>query len=814
MKELVLDKTPIFKHDLAHFISVAKQRVDQLDAYRIQRALNNSSAEFQYVFRLLPILLHYNYPSLPAYVPNAPQGIADFQLSSQQQEDISQFSQQPYHCSHIDFDGLYMMGSIGSITQNALSDLDLWLCHSQPFSAQQAVQLQQKFAKLSQWGKSLGVDINFYLMDPKAFRERRYTSDVSSEHSGSAQHYFLLDEFYRSAVRLAGKRVLWLHLPETADYQGLVQQAVQQQIIELEDWIDFGDFTNLPLAEFFGASLWQLYKGIDHPYKSAIKILLLESYTATYPVTHLICRHFKKKLFANQPQPYHFDPYLAMLENVTQYLESRNEFARLECLRYCFYMKATDHQNDEWKAQQLAELALSWGWKTQDIYNIAQRSQWNVKQAVRQQKMLVEHLLRSYRNLINFARKFHIDPSIMPQDTDILMRKLYSVFEQSPGKVVLINQKIAKNLEEREVTFIEVTDNTPTKAGWYLVNHAPLANYDSTKRHVQYQQNLNELVAWAYFNGIITANTQLYIVSQKVSLDKLRNFITDLRLSFPNNAPSLSSSDLYNPNEIRNLNVAINLTNDPTKKIHSLAEISDIDLFDLSSSKERIIGSISLIYRNMWNEIITQHIEGHDAVLKALKLISNKIYRSSAPPHSVNVFCYSANLRKEVQKFMLNLVNRCITVQTGIISSKNKPLSALCNNRWREIFNENFGLAKSTHTQAKSSEICVPNEIYNFASEGFLQFFFADNPDGSFNVYVLDKQNKIEVYPACLGLKENKIKQISRLYAEKGNQNCEDMESFNYPQFYQLLNVDAEITIVPYQSRRHREYLSGSSIIY
>lgn len=809
MKELVLDKNPIFKHDLAYFIDVAKQRVDQLTQYRIQRALNNSTTEFQYIFHLLPTLLHYNHPALPAYVPDAPEGISHFEPSAEQLDELSHFSQLPFSTTQNSFDGLYVMGSIGSVTQNALSDLDLWVCHSQVFSEQQAVALNQKFAKLTEWAKSLGIDINFYLMNPKAFREKQYNSDVSSEHSGSAQHYFLLDEFYRSAVRLAGKRVLWLHLPESPNYQELVSQAVQKQIIQLDDWIDFGDFSSLPLAEFFGASLWQLYKGIAHPYKSAIKILLLESYTATYPVTNLISRQFKQKLFSNNSKGYHFDPYLAMLEKVTDYLENRKEFARLECLRYCFFVKAMDHQHDEWKAQQLSELALSWGWKAQDIYAIAHRTEWNVKQAVRQQKMLVEHLLRSYRNLINFARKFHIDPSIMPQDTDILMRKLYSVFEQVPGKVVLLNEKIAKNLEEKEVTFIEVTKGSPTKEGWYLVNHAPLNSYDSTKRHVQYQQNLNELIAWAYFNGVVTANTQVYIVSQSVSLHKLRQFITDLRLSFPRYTPTMHDEDLYHPNEIRNLSVAINLTKDPTVNLTSSKELSEIDLLKLRASKDSIIGSISLIYRNMWNEIITQHIEDNDVLLKALKLISNKIYRSSAPPQAINVFCYSAKQRDELQRFMLSLVNRCITIQTGVISQKD-PLSWQIDKQWQEIFFKSA--IKQENVECQKSKQPIPAEIYNFASEGFLQFFFADNEDETFNVYVLDKQNKIEVYSACAGLKENKIKKISRLCSEKNSRSSSELESFNYPQFYQLLNINQQIAIVPYQSKQHREYLASKLI--
>ena len=58
-----------------------------------------------------------------------------------------------------------------------------------------------------------------------------------------------------------------------------------------------------------------------------------------------------------------------------------------------------------------------------------------------------------------------------------------------------------------------------------------------------------------------------------------------------------------------------------------------------------------------------------------------------------------------------------------------------------------------------------PYEIDAFASEGFLQFFFEDNDDGSFNVYILDEANHLEIYRKCEGGKEQKISEINHIYS-------------------------------------------------
>ncbi|STY64742.1 adenylate cyclase [Mannheimia haemolytica] len=70
----------------AQKLNSTKARIDQLNAYRIERAINANNHHFMHVFSLIPLLIHLNHPVLPAYVENAPQGIWHFQLSDYQKQ--------------------------------------------------------------------------------------------------------------------------------------------------------------------------------------------------------------------------------------------------------------------------------------------------------------------------------------------------------------------------------------------------------------------------------------------------------------------------------------------------------------------------------------------------------------------------------------------------------------------------------------------------------------------------------------------------------------------------------------------------------
>lgn len=805
----------------------AKKYVELLDKRRLERALLGSGESFQHVLSLLPLLLQFNHPNLPGYVVQSPYGIADFSLSDYQRQFLSneypslydQIKSQVYR-PDAPILGLYVMGSFGSISQTSTSDLDTWICCRQDLTEDERDVLAEKAQKIKAWAMQFEVEINFYLVDEKRFCQGCYADPVTNESSGSAQYMLLLDEFYRSAVRLAGKPLLWLHLwvENEADYEEEVKKRIKEGTLDPLDWVDFGGLGQFSAKEYFGASLWQLYKGIDSPYKSVLKILLLEAYSKEYPHTRLIARQFKEDLFSGNTTPaHHFDPYIAILTKVTDYLTERSEFKRLDFVRRSFYVKVMEdlsrYKIHNWRTNYMQILSQEWGWDAELIRELNARPLWKIKRVKESHDNLVKFLMLSYHNLVNFARKHKISSSVVPQDMNILTRKLYTAFEELPGKVILLNSQISRDLSEPHISFLEVRGNKHFKDGWYLINQPPSAMMFSENRVVEYSESLNKLVAWAYFNRLLTAETEVYLFSRSVSLETLRNFIADLRLSFARTIPAAGTGDLANSCEIRNLVIAVNLTKDPTAQLTEFKEsLSASDLFSFGQLEQNLVGSIDFTYRNIWNEIRTLHFEGQNAILIALKVLSNKINRGVNSPRSVQVFCYSKHYRRALRNLVRGLVNRCISIQLGDSQTPPTPRLRVAGKNWQFFFEENGISLQEVENDGQSAvdfdEVLkspipaeekapsvssprqYPAEIDLFASEGFLQFFFEDNKDNSFNVYLLNEANHLEIYRHCDGKKDEKVKQINQLYQTSGlgGENPYHIESrnFNYPQFYQI----------------------------
>ena len=156
---------------------------------------------FRHIVSLVPLLLHLNHPALPGYVEDAPAGIADFTLSNYQQNFLSKEHPELVEAvqSAVNSDavfaqilGIYVMGSFGSISQTSASDLDIWICHQDDLSEQEQQRLAEKTKKISQWASTFHVEMHFYLMTQKRFRNERYSDPLTKENSGSAQYMLFI----------------------------------------------------------------------------------------------------------------------------------------------------------------------------------------------------------------------------------------------------------------------------------------------------------------------------------------------------------------------------------------------------------------------------------------------------------------------------------------------------------------------------------------------------------------------------------------------------------------------------------------------
>src|SRR5690606_10652072 len=221
---------------------------------------------------------------------------------------------------------------------------------------------------------------------------------VSTEDCGSSQHYLLLDEFYRTALLIAGRIPLWWLIPprEELEYEDYGQTLRHKRYIKGTDTLDFGSVAQIPAGEFIGAGVWQLYKAIDSPYKSVIKLLLTEVYASEYPRVESLSSTFKRAIYSGQLDIDELDPYVMMYRKLERYLLSRNETKRLELLRRCFYFKvgkATSRgpggRAKSWQRQLLEAMVAQWRRSRPQLASLDARPQWRVARVLDEQKAQV-----------------------------------------------------------------------------------------------------------------------------------------------------------------------------------------------------------------------------------------------------------------------------------------------------------------------------------------------------------------------------------------------------------------------------------------
>ncbi|MFC3393502.1 class I adenylate cyclase [Brenneria rubrifaciens] len=822
------------------YIETLKQRLDAINQLRVDRALGAMKPAFQRVYSLLPILLHHHHPLMPGYLEGkVPHGICFYTPDEKQQHYLDNIElrwgqlENSHQQGELPITGVYSMGSTASIGQSFSSDLDIWVCHQSWLDNEERLRLQQKCTLLEQWAAAQGVDVSFFLMDENRFRHNE-SGSLGGEDCGSTQHILLLDEFYRTAVRMAGKRVLWNMVPveEESNYDEYVLSLYAQGVLAPNEWLDLGGLSTLSAEEYFGASLWQLYKSIDSPYKAVLKTLLLEAYSWEYPDTRLLSMDIKQRLHHGEIVSFGLDPYCMMLERVTHYLTAINDPTRLDLARRCFYLKVCEKLSSEhacvgWRRQILSQLVQEWGWTDEHLAMLDNRANWKIERVREAHNELLDAMMQTYRNLIRFARRNNLSVSASPQDIGVLTRKLYAAFEALPGKVTLLNPQISPDLSEPNLTFIYVPAGRANRSGWYLYNQAPSMDAIVSHQPLEYNRYLNKLVAWAYFNGLLTPSTRLYIKGNALcDVTRLQALVADVSSHFPLRLPAPTPKALYSPCEIRHLAIIVNLEHDPTAAFRNQVvhfDFRQLDVFSFGQQQQCLVGSVDLLYRNSWNEVRTLHFSGEQAVLEALRTILGKMHQDAALPESLEVFCYSQHLRGLIRTRVQQLVSECIELR--LTSTHQEPgrfkAVKVAGQTWGLFFErlsvsvqklenavEFYGAISNNKlqglpVQVETNHVHLPPVVDGVASEGIIQFFFEDLEENQgFNIYILDESNRVEVYHHCEGCKEELVRDVSRFYSSSHDRFTygSSFINFNLPQFYQIVQLDGRTQVIPFRS--------------
>ncbi len=535
-----------------------RKRIERYLAYNKSRklkaiAFNETKATL--LFKIIPFLLHANYPDLPGFIDDpecafgihlfSPRKLVDAALIRRMfptstcldERTPNPFAVKP--CIH----SIKTIGSIGTIAQTEKSDCDYWISlRFDEISPAGLELLREKCRRLEAWGMEKEIEIHFFLMDIDQIRENRFDTATDEESAGSALKILLKDELFRTHILVAGKMLLWWLIPpglSENEYREYSSRLKSHQTINSDHFIDLGYLAHLPPSEIFGACLWQMNKALDSPYKSVIKFayleLLMQDKNKRLP---LFSAHIKslvtfpekisRKDRAKLPLA-EIDPYLLLAREIVGfYLREAEDRKGADLIRECMFLKTLEGMASQKRipGQQkriLLTMSLMRNWELlpRDHHHFSTIHEWSYRELVEFGNRIHGYLVDTYNRLRWIFH--HIDHEtrvdITERDLSVLGRKLFSFYEQKKGKIDYVKSISREAMAQEKLTFhvARVQDED-----FYYVlqgDQTRTAIDTQAARIINRDSSLVRLVVWLAINHILTPGTELFLTKTYLPLN-------------------------------------------------------------------------------------------------------------------------------------------------------------------------------------------------------------------------------------------------------------------------------------------------------
>ncbi len=794
-------------NEQGHFAETAQR----LNRIRLARALAILSPLKRDLLRLIPMLFHYHRLDYPGYNgPLTPSGIFNYEPDENELAACHTLGlvKPSFHIvNHPAIEGIYSMGSMASFGQNPKSDVDVWLVHDRLLSPNECQLLEEKADLLSAWFNNYGLEVNIYLVHPEQFvknvdSEDEFQTAIGSEHSGSAQHWLLLEEFYRSQICLAGKTVAWWPKAERS-----------------EEYLFLGDVSRIPASEYFGASLWQLYKGLDKPHKALLKVLLLEAYASQYPKTCLVTEQVWQRTVEGDFSAAN-DAYFLLYESIESYLLEQGDLRRLEIVRRCFYLKCglrltEETQAKDWRYHKLVALVEDWNWSRSLLETLDHCDDWHCGQLQWFNEQLNELLLGSYQTLLQFASTQKLSKSLKLSELGLLTRKLHTYFSSDVQQIISLNKLWSDSVCETDLTIIFSQNDEE----YCLYRCKPEPRNFIGERAVYRSKSKAKLVAWASLNGVSSDITSWYEFSKsKRKSASLTTASKRLVTFFEGAKLKVTKMDFCQPWRYKKLVFLLNFNHDPTEKWQGqeiMVDYMNANIFSLGREKQNMLESIDIICLNSWGEWHCHHYEGEFGILDSLTFITSGI-RRGAGDIAIEVISCSTKLKSQFERTVSNLMHRAVRLSLQVSSSTTLvyPLK-VSGVEYGLFFNskgmvyQNLNDTKALFQQLTKKKLIelprpdlgnepfskIPEVIQDFAARGAVQYFLRQN-ETELDVFILNETNELHHYKQSGIDIEELVSKVSHHHAFEEFETS--LQRFNLPQFFRLIRVDGRLRALPF----------------
>ena len=626
-------------------------KFNQMKVDRFQQLF--ASTNIKRVINSIPAILSMNDRKIPGYIDDkCPYGISGYQPDAE----VARYIKSRFGIDFISPDKncfiemLAVMGSVGTIAYTKKSDFDYWACIDKSKTDEKGLRLfTKKVEDVQKWAeKEAGVEVHIFINDVHNLKVNIFAED-DEEGFGSTVGAVLKDEFFRSSIIVAGKIPFWWVVPKfviNEEYDKIFNHIPEEE--REKKYVDIGNLYKISKEDFMGAALFQLIKAIGNPFKSILKIGILERYLFSGENTLLLSQKVKTAIIRNEISAIILDSYLLMFNEVYKYYEEvLTDKSLLLILRQNLYLKIDpqlskyltlkDKKNLPYKVVVMFKVTHEWGWGIDDLKDLDDFESWDYNRIIQFWNYIKKFMLLSYQKISREMPTMNLQNKISESDFKLLSSKLKANFSIEPDKIE--NFITFKDTPNEPYLYIEPDTRSVKESGWRVYKKIRTDNGKHEKEiAIKTEDDLVKLLAWCSINQVYEPTfSRLFIDSGYNHISK--SLITELLNKI---------FEMFNSKKVH-LGNKLYLQNPRTYK--------NMIIMNFSDSNASTIASFYHLYMNSWGETFLKHYTNPSDLV----MIFSKVLKDG-PMNNRNFdeFCYFVSpephkkLYKNIEKTFRN----------------------------------------------------------------------------------------------------------------------------------------------------------------
>jgi len=751
------------------------------------------SPELINLFGYIPFLFTVNQPEFPGYVKEIkiPHGIENFQVPPKLQSQLKisnpSFSLQKTVSAEPLIRLFALIGSAGTIAFTPDSDLDFWICGRFSLVDPESIALlRRKCSIIEKWVMdNHKKEVHFFLNDIDSIKKNIFDEDEEYGLSGTSLGQMLKEEFYRSSIIINNVVPFWWAVPsDCSDVQyNEWFSAITGTSLERE-FIDLGNIAGINKGDFLIAALFQIIKSLGNPFKSIIKLGLLERYIHDDKKNPFISNLIKRNVHEGKKDRPSIDAYCLMFDQVYNYYHMNvDDMTSLNIIKTCFYLKVNPRLSMAEKKtgeENFREIMIlytkNWGWDNDTIKHVDNFETWDIESTNKMMNNTKKVILKGYKNILSALGTEINSGSIDNQSLLAINRKIYSHFNPEDNKID--NTLNFKKYPPEKLLSLDYVRDMKGNEFWYL-NKRVIINEKPVKVLIRKSPHLISLVVWISLNGLYQKDYSRLEIEQgfyQMDSNYIRDLITELSSEF-----SIKSLNLQNSYFLR----------DP----FPLMSYIIINPF-LKYSKKA--DEIYFLYHNSWGETRFElfHSE-NDIPAIASRIVngalisgmsdSNALHVTSSEPYNASkefitlkstmknmLLFFTENKNPVKQRFMTMIAQKFTSFSNSVSNEGNSSVSFSQYNSEHQMLytmSYNRGLINRNRFDDKIIDLEYLSRIASFSSDDSIKIFvnegrkysrfFVLNERGSLMMFRKKSEFHNDYIASLISFTEDIVKQVT-----------------------------------------------------